>query len=70
MSARSEEKRAFILSKAKQVFMRKGFSAVTMKDIIEECNISRGGLYLYFKSVDELFIQVIITHNEAKLREI
>jgi AcrR family transcriptional regulator len=70
MSSKKDEKRAMILSKAKQVFIRKGFAAVTMKDIIEACAISRGGLYLYFKSVDELFMQVIMAHNAAKLKEV
>ena len=69
MATKSEEKREFILLQAKQVFIRKGFTAVTMKDIIEECDISRGGIYLYFKSVDEIFIQVIIMHNRQKLKE-
>ncbi|MDR2939036.1 MAG: TetR/AcrR family transcriptional regulator [Clostridiales bacterium] len=66
---KSDKKRKLILSKAKQVFIRKGFAAVTMKDIIDECKISRGGIYLYFQSVDELFMQVIIMHNKQKLKE-
>jgi len=69
MPSKSEAKQKLILEKAKQVFIRKGFTAVTMKDIIEECNISRGGIYLYFQSVDEIFMQVIILHNEQKLKE-
>ena len=66
---RSSAKRDLILSKAKQVFLRKGFAAVTMKDIIEECGISRGGIYLYFQSVDEIFMRVIEAHNKKRLRE-
>lgn len=54
---------------ANQVFIRKGFVSVTMKDIIEECGISRGGIYLYFKSVDEIFMQVISLHNKQKLKD-
>ena len=69
MDRKSETKRSLILLKARQVFVRKGFAAVTMKDIIEECGISRGGLYLYFQSVDEIFMQVIDTHNQSKLKE-
>ena len=65
---KSDEKRKLILTKATQVFKRKGFSAVTMKDIIEECQISRGGLYLYFSSVDDIFMQVILINNEEKLK--
>ena len=59
MEKKSDKKREFILLKAKQVFIRSGFASVTMKDIIEECGISRGGIYLYFTSVDEIFMQVI-----------
>jgi len=66
---KSEKKRTLILTKAKQVFIRKGFSAVTMKDVIEECGISRGGLYLYFSSVDEIFMQVILANNKEKLKK-
>jgi AcrR family transcriptional regulator len=69
INKKSDAKRSLILERAKQVFVRKGFAAVTMKDIIEECGISRGGLYLYFQSVDEIFMQVIDTHNRSKLKE-
>lgn len=30
-----------------------------MKDIIDRCNISRGGIYLYFKNTQEIFEEVI-----------
>jgi AcrR family transcriptional regulator len=66
---KTSAKRELILTRAKQVFIRKGFAAVTMKDIIEECGISRGGLYLYFQSVDEIFMHVIETHNQRKWNE-
>jgi len=61
------EKRQLILAKAEQVFIRKGFNDVTMKDIIEECGISRGGIYLYFSTVDEIFIEVVKSHNKSKI---
>ena len=48
MGEKSEQKREHILQCAKPVFARKGFRAVTMKDIVEACGISRGGLYLHF----------------------
>lgn len=60
-------KKELILDKAKQVFIRKGFNRVTMKDIIEECDISRGGVYLYFSTVDEIFMEVVKKHNRAKI---
>lgn len=67
MESKSNVKRELILDKAKQVFIRKGFGRVTMKDIIEECDISRGGIYLYFSSVDEIFVEVVKRHNQAKI---
>jgi len=66
---KTAKKHDFILSKAKQVFIRKGFASVTMTDIIEECGISRGGIYLYFSSVDEIFLQVLLMHNKQKEKD-
>ncbi len=61
MYAKSSEKRGRILDGARRVFLRQGLTATSMKDIIEECGISRGGLYFYFSSVDEVFVEVIRT---------
>ena len=69
MDKKSDKKREMIITKAKQVFIRKGFASVTMKDIVDECGISRGGVYLYFNSVDEIFIQVILSHDIQKLKD-
>lgn len=70
MTAKSTEKRKYILSCAERVFIRYGFNRVTMKNIIEECKISRGGIYLYFSSVDEIFVEVVKRHNKAKIDNI
>ena len=48
------------------MFYRKGFLDVTMQDIIDECGISRGGIYLYYGSVDEIFQEVIKQRNKEK----
>ena len=53
------QKKKYILETARSVFMAKGFKNVTMKDIVEACNISRGGLYLYFSSTAEIFMEVL-----------
>ena len=52
MSEKSVQKRNYIIEKAREVFSQKGYLTVTMKDIVEACEISRGGLYLYFDSDD------------------
>lgn len=64
MGEKSAQKRQYILETARGVFMRKGFKNVTMKDIVEACDISRGGLYLYFESTKELFQEVLLMETE------
>lgn len=64
MGEKSEQKREYILKKAKEVFATKGFRDVTMKDIVEACEISRGGLYLYFGSTEEIFKEILLSELE------
>ena len=59
MGEKSLQKKEYILEKARQVFAQKGYRTVTMKDIVDACEISRGGLYLYFDSTKELFQAVL-----------
>lgn len=59
MGEKSIQKKKFILETARKVFMEKGFKKVTMKDIVEACEISRGGLYLYFESTSQIFLEVL-----------
>lgn len=63
---RRKKKREVILEAARAVFTKKGLIGVTMKDIIEEAGISRGGIYLYFDSVDEIFIETMRQRSEGK----
>lgn len=59
MGEKSVQKRKFILETARKVFVEKGFKKVTMKDIVEACEISRGGLYLYFDDTGQIFQEVL-----------
>lgn len=59
MGEKSIQKKKYILETARRVFMEKGFKKVTMKDIVEACEISRGGLYLYFESTNQIFMEVL-----------
>jgi AcrR family transcriptional regulator len=56
---RSEQKKKHILETARKVFMERGYKDVTMKDIVDACGISRGGLYLYYPGTSELFLDVL-----------
>lgn len=64
MSDKSVQKKQYIIEKAREVFVEKGFKDVTMKDIVEACDISRGGLYLYFQNTQELFEDVLKLEQE------
>lgn len=64
MGEKSVQKRKLILETARKVFREKGFKRVTMKDIVEACDISRGGLYLYFKSTEQIYLEVLRMESE------
>lgn len=70
MGEKSEQKREYILKQAKAVFAEKGFRDVTMKDIVEACEISRGGLYLYFGSTEEIFREILLSELENEGEDI
>ena len=59
MGEKSAQKRKYILEVARKVFVEKGFKNVTMKDIVDACGISRGGLYLYFDSTEQILMEVL-----------
>ncbi len=64
MGEKSIQKKKYILETARKVFVEKGFKKVTMKDIVEACDISRGGLYLYFESTSQIFQEVMRLESE------
>ena len=55
----SEERRAQILEAATVVFAREGFLKARMDDVAEEAGLSKGTLYWYFKSKDELAVGIV-----------
>ena len=55
------ERREAILDAAAQVFGTKGATHATMEDVADAAEVSKGTLYLYFKSKDDLF--VALTHR-------
>lgn len=64
MSDKSAQKKKHIIETSRKVFKEKGFREVTMKDIVEACDISRGGLYLYFQNTGEIFEEVLKLEQE------
>jgi len=59
MPAKSDKTKQLIKNAAKQLFSHKGYARVTMKDICEACNLSRGGLYRYYSSTKEIMLEIL-----------
>jgi AcrR family transcriptional regulator len=58
-------KRRQILEGARQSFLTNGFDAASMNEIARAAGVSKGTLYVYFKSKEELFEAIV----EAQIRE-
>ena len=54
----SEERRSQIVASAVKVFARKGFANARMDDVAAEAGLSKGLLYWYFASKDELMTAI------------
>ena len=55
MATKAEKTRESIIDTSYALFAKKGFKQVTMKDVCEATNMSRGGLYSHFTGTDQLF---------------
>jgi len=64
------ETKAKIMEAARKVFCKKGFSNVTMTDLLEAASMSRGGFYFYYKSVDEVFQDTVRHRKKSNFEEI
>ena len=69
-------KKQLIMEKSLELFAENGFEATSVQQITEQCGISKGAFYLYFKSKDELiyslidhFMTGIITDLEQSVSE-
>lgn len=64
-----EEARTRILEGANRVFAEKGYRNATMEDVAKKIGVSKGALYLYFPSKEELF-EAICRAEPLALKEI
>ncbi|MGN6675555.1 MAG: TetR/AcrR family transcriptional regulator, partial [Thermomicrobiales bacterium] len=64
----SAERRDQILDAASKVFARFGLQHARMDDIADASNLSKGALYLYFKSKDDLIAAILRRLYEHELR--
>ncbi|WP_145329226.1 TetR family transcriptional regulator [Paenibacillus xylanexedens] len=57
-----------ILEAAKRAFEYKGYGATTLKDIVEEAGMSRGWIYLYYQSKEEIF-EALLHWQDMRYKE-
>ena len=68
-----ERRRQQIIAASKRVFVSKGVSKATIKDIAEEAELSPGTLYIYFKNKDELYSALsirMLKHLNVRLQRV
>ncbi len=65
-----EQRRQNILKVAKRLFVEKGFKSVTVANIAEKAELSKGAIYLYFSSKEEIYAQILLTDIERFHKEI
>lgn len=65
----SDERKAQIINAAEDVFTQKGFNEARMDDIADETGLSKGTLYLYFKSKDDLIIAILDRMFQREMKQ-
>ena len=57
---RPEARKKEILAAAAKLITEKGYSHVTMEDVVEATGLSKGGLYHYYKNVDDILYDLMV----------
>ncbi len=70
MSLKGENTKQEIKKKAYQLFAKKGFKEVTMKDICELTGLSRGGLYRHYESTEQIFLEIVNAFSDEQKNEV
>jgi AcrR family transcriptional regulator len=60
-----ENRRNTILKAARRLFFDRGFKSVTVDNIAEKAEVSKGSIYLCFESKEEIYTQILIADNIA-----
>jgi AcrR family transcriptional regulator len=63
-------KRQQILEGANRIFSQMGFDAASMNDITREAGVSKGTIYVYFDSKEELFMELCNHYREILFADI
>jgi AcrR family transcriptional regulator len=56
-----ENRKSAILKAARKLFFENGFRTVTIESIAKKAELSKGSIYLYFKSKEEIYTQILLS---------
>ncbi|WP_174735228.1 TetR/AcrR family transcriptional regulator [Mesobacillus harenae] len=59
-----EKKKKEILQSALACFAKKGYEVATIDDIVAQSGISKGAIYNYFKSKDEIYLELMTADTD------
>jgi len=65
-----ESRKAAILKAARKLFFEKGFKPVTVESIARKAELSKGSVYLYYNSKEEIYAQILLNDIEKFNRKI
>ncbi|MEI6608962.1 MAG: TetR/AcrR family transcriptional regulator [Deltaproteobacteria bacterium] len=65
-----ESRRSAILKAARKLFFDRGFKNVTVDNIAAKAEVSKGSVYLYFKSKEEIYTQILINDSITSFRDL
>lgn len=65
-----KERRELLISADEQVFLKKGYPRATVQDVLDQASVRRGGLYLYFSNMVEIFEAVLERQDKRFLSEL
>jgi AcrR family transcriptional regulator len=60
-----EARKVQILDAARELFFTRGFEGTTVEDIAEQTELSKGAIYLYFPSKEEIYVSIM--HEGSKI---
>ena len=59
-----EQRKKSILKAARKLFFKQGYNPVTVSDIAKKAELSKGAIYLYFSSKEEICAQLLLEDIE------
>jgi AcrR family transcriptional regulator len=63
---RRDKRRDVILDSAFDLFSSKGYKETSMRDIIDACGYSKGGLYTHFSSKEAIFKALLLQRDQRR----